>query len=151
MTAVDNLAAWLEQVWADDKAHAEKDIHLADQAGGDWAAHYGHNVPYSFLARDGQGFAEVTSDSHSADVMLMARFKPSTVYARAEQTLARIEADRQILAVHDVAWNVEVCTVCHRTDDGGDTLEQEPWPCPTVRLLAVRHADRPGYREEWRP
>jgi hypothetical protein len=24
-------------------------------------------------------------------------------------------------------------------------------PCRTVRLLAVRHADRPGYREEWRP
>lgn len=24
-------------------------------------------------------------------------------------------------------------------------------PCPTLRLLALPYADRPGYREEWRP
>jgi hypothetical protein len=25
------------------------------------------------------------------------------------------------------------------------------YPCPTVRLLAQPYADRPGYRDEWRP
>jgi hypothetical protein len=24
-------------------------------------------------------------------------------------------------------------------------------PCPTLRLLALPYADRPGYRDEWRP
>lgn len=42
----------------------------------------------------------------------------------------------------------ETCSTQERT--GLDTL-YEPWPCRTVRLVAVPYADRPGYLDGWRP
>lgn len=27
----------------------------------------------------------------------------------------------------------------------------QPWPCPTIKALAVAYRHRPGYREEWKP
>jgi hypothetical protein len=61
--------------------------------------------------------------------------------------LARIAADRQILALHaghPVNLDNEIrCTEC--------TSDQLHYPCRTVRLLASVYAERPGYREEWRP
>lgn len=56
--------------------------------------------------------------------------------------LARIEADRQILRLHSP--NQPAAKQWCDTD-------QLTWPCRTVRLLALPHATRPGYREEWRP
>lgn len=37
------------------------------------------------------------------------------------------------------------CSRCGDADEG-----EEPWPCATVRLLALPYADRPGYRDTWR-
>jgi hypothetical protein len=31
------------------------------------------------------------------------------------------------------------------------TCGDVPWPCDTVRLLAIVFADHPDYRNEWRP
>lgn len=59
--------------------------------------------------------------------------------------LARIAADRKILALHSGS-----AVYCAWTHDDRDT-HQSYGPCDTVRLLAMPHADRPGYREEWRP
>ncbi|CAM5718479.1 DUF6221 family protein [Streptomyces fumanus] len=39
-----------------------------------------------------------------------------------------------------------VCRSCRTY--AGDPMSA---PCPTLRLLALPYADRPGYREEWRP
>lgn len=59
--------------------------------------------------------------------------------------LAQIAAARQILLVHDVAWNAEVCTVCHHLTGRDLHVDNDPWPCVTVRLLALPYANRPGY------
>lgn len=65
----------------------------------------------------------------------------------------------------DVSLGIDctVCVVCHYVLDSPDDWDddvngdwsypfvQAPWPCKTLRFLAVRHADRPGYRSEWAP
>lgn len=70
-----------------------------------------------------------------------------------DQLLARIAVDVLILRMH---------TGDHRCPHATSTvLDWRPdltidgvrygLDCPTARLLAVPYADRPGYREEWRP
>lgn len=69
--------------------------------------------------------------------------------------LARVEAERQLLDVHDL-WPNDPgeCATCH---DGtpatmGDLSEPEPYPCETLRLLAYGHRyDADGWRDEWAP
>lgn len=75
--------------------------------------------------------------------------------------LANVVASRRILDEHSESEGV--CSRCGEEDmqeyyDGEtetETAEYEwrqlPFPCLTVRLLAVPHADWPGYRDEWRP
>lgn len=65
----------------------------------------------------------------------IARHDPATV-------LARIAADRQILALHAIGQ--DPC-------DAHDGVSMESTACDTVRLLALPYADRPGYRGEWKP
>lgn len=58
---------------------------------------------------------------------------------------AEVEAKRRILAEHrieDTGADV-MPRACRRCGSFGN--------CLTVRLLALPYADRPGYREEWRP
>ncbi|WP_432010164.1 DUF6221 family protein [Streptomyces cucumeris] len=59
------------------------------------------------------------------------------------RVLREIDAKRRILAEH--ALNGWVCSTC----DNGEV--EQVFPCPTLRLLALPYADRPGYREAWRP
>lgn len=42
-----------------------------------------------------------------------------------------------------------VCRSCEPPN--GVHLQEEIYPCLTLRLLAAVYADSPGYREEWRP
>lgn len=51
---------------------------------------------------------------------------------KGRRTVARIEADRRILALMEYAYD-------------------DPTYLYVVKILASVHADRPGYREEWRP
>lgn len=74
----------------------------------------------------------------------------------APRMLAEVEAKRRILDGHvptddRAPERGEVCRTCH--EDLCDGWEPDPLghPCPTVRLLALPYADKPGYREEWRP
>lgn len=77
-------------------------------------------------------------DDGAATGRFLERITPTAV-------LARIAADRQILALHvgshecpgELGW-------------WGPDTNAGDW-CPTARLLAVPYAERPGYREEWRP
>lgn len=43
-------------------------------------------------------------------------------------------------------WSGAACNQCGHIDEW--PIE---WPCPTLRLLAVRYAKHDDYREEWRP
>ncbi|MHB9857649.1 DUF6221 family protein [Streptomyces sp. YIM S03343] len=60
------------------------------------------------------------------------------------RVLRETDARRRIIAEH--ALNGWVCSTC---DDG--EVPPQAFPCPTLRLLALPYADKPGYREEWAP
>jgi hypothetical protein len=76
----------------------------------------------------------------SAEAEHIARHDPAWA-------LAEVEVKRAILDVHNL--NYEGSRECYScSDKRGDDIE--PYPCPTVRLLALPYADRPGYRDEWR-
>jgi hypothetical protein len=62
--------------------------------------------------------------------------------------LARIAADRQILALHAPHLHEGIGMLC-RCCAGGAGANAD-WPCETVRLLAEPYADREGFRDEWR-
>ena len=75
---------------------------------------------------------------HAEDRAHIAEHDPARV-------LREIDAKRRLLAVHRpyVAEPDQACLGCA----GGIEFER----CPVVRLLALPYADRPGYREDWRP
>jgi hypothetical protein len=73
----------------------------------------------------------------------------------ARRVLAECEAKRRIIALHGYDESLydnkdedepRYCLAC-----GDSDYEVGPYPCDTVRLLALPYADRPGYQEEWRP
>ena len=65
-----------------------------------------------------------------------------------ERVLREIDAKRQIAEQHRPVGYGDVClSYCHTRTPS----QPQTWPCLTLRLLALPYADRPGYREEWRP
>ncbi|GAA2802757.1 DUF6221 family protein [Streptomyces showdoensis] len=64
------------------------------------------------------------------------------------KTLADIDAKRRIVELHgpaDFEYSDEaVCSTCDR---GGPL----PYPCPTLRLLALPYAGHADFDEAWRP
>ena len=70
------------------------------------------------------------------------------------RVLRDIEARRALVFEH--ADEGGDCRVCARPSNETNELgyafhEPLPYPCRTVRLLALPYADHPDYREEWRP
>jgi len=63
------------------------------------------------------------------------------------RVLREIDSKRAILALHTQSLRDGGCQVCDVP--GGRRLR--PDACTTVRMLASAYADRPGFREEWRP
>lgn len=120
----DDLAAWLrEQIAEDRRAASEAEADRDD----DWW--WG-------------------PDSESASERHIARWDPDRV-------LAECDAKERILAAHRVEQfsprpgvpHTVGCFSCHIADA---TLYAGGY-CDTLRALALPYADRPGYREEWRP
>ncbi len=77
--------------------------------------------------------------------------------ALARIAIADAKAKRRIVELHEPTGDSE-CSVCSsegydRTDDEDDLPARlgDPWPCDTLRLLALPYARNPDYREEWRP
>lgn len=71
----------------------------------------------------------------------------------AARIVAECEAKRQLIALHSQTGDGE-CSVCANGVDeseGDPFLIGEPWPCSTLRLLALAYAGEPGYRAEWLP
>ncbi len=165
MTA--DLVAWLTQVWDEqEKAareategpwEAEASSCINRLPGGkadEWVAWYIRSP-----ADDGENgwsmVAAVERDARDqklwggiwnpADAAFIAANDPASV-------LARIAADRQILALHQpLRLDFDPITGCSTCSHRNDWEElQVPYPCPTVRLLAQPQADRPGFEEAWR-
>jgi hypothetical protein len=61
------------------------------------------------------------------------------------RVLAEVDAKRRILDEHPRCPCSAKCTACATCGDGSI------WPCQTIRLLALPYADRPEYRNGWRP
>jgi hypothetical protein len=64
------------------------------------------------------------------------------------RVLAECEAKRRIVELHTTVDGAiyPTCDCCGLYGEA-----DVDWPCPTLRLLALPYADRPGYRAEWRP
>lgn len=102
-TVVEDLAAWLTQIWDEEER----------------------------IAQDADGEAYWLDDGDATGRMLIT--------FNASRLLARIAADRKILALHGGGVSYpEDCGICN-----------EALPCETVRLLASPYVDRPGFRPEW--
>jgi hypothetical protein len=69
-----------------------------------------------------------------------------------ERARAEVDAKRRVLDLHGVVWRRSTGGVADRVADCR-VCDHFPaqYPCPTLRLLALPYADRPGYRDEWRP
>jgi hypothetical protein len=123
----DDLTAWLTQIW-------DEEGRLATEA---FRAGFDDHTPTG----EQWGVPHVIGQH-------MLRHVPDVV-------LARIAADREILALHAPAkppWPTQMepgCRIC-ATAQIWDQVANEA-NCRTLCLLASAHADRPGYREEWRP
>jgi hypothetical protein len=69
------------------------------------------------------------------------------------RVLAECDAKRQIIELHGAvdANDPDSCRECSDSGWAGAVDGHSPVdrPCPTLRLLALPYADRPGYREEW--
>jgi hypothetical protein len=82
-------------------------------------------------------------------------FAPNWSPAR---VLLECDAKRQLVELHrlggsytpgdDPAAGFNYCATC----GSGEPYEYPTeWPCPTLRLLALPYAGRPGFRPEWQP
>lgn len=140
---MDDLVQWLND-------QLDTDAQRATAAGGvDWlrAEHPGETV----VIFDSKGEPVVYDEGWPSEAQAahIAEHDPARV-------LREIDAKREIVRLHTSPHSVvdgfcveeggqcthrgeTECTIC-----GGDG-------CATLRLLALPYADRPGYREEWRP
>ena len=64
------------------------------------------------------------------------------------RVLAECEAKRRIVELHRENVHGDNCKLCGY---GDDRSEGDSWPCTSLRLLALPHADHPDYNQSWRP
>lgn len=141
---MDDLVQWLRDQLAHDEAHARKDLWAAEKATeGRWRARYGVNLDHSWIETESTPVVRLDGARHEADALLVARFQPETVRKRAEAKLADIEAKRRILYLAEQLPKVTAST--DMFDNNRDAWAE------VLKRLALPYADRPGFREEWRP
>jgi hypothetical protein len=146
---IDDLIPWL-------RAQLDEDERVARAA---TAARWWHNPgkawldPAAFEAFDlskGEEFVGYGESPLSGCVAATGPASHAQSMADAEhialhdpaRVLAEVDAKRRILALHDEQHDC----------DGDPRSYADPYEgCRTLRLLALPYADRPGYREEWRP
>jgi len=129
VSAVEDLAAWLTQTWDE-----EEQRELAKRT---WRS----DAPPMDVTYDGRSEGVYVSNPGSSIEHWMSAEDYDRSYltpAPDKQVLARIAADRKILALHsgEQDWPCQV----------GNYVEE---PCETRLLLASRYQDRPGFRPEW--
>ncbi|MFB7222430.1 DUF6221 family protein [Streptomyces sp. NPDC056227] len=97
------------------------------------------------LAADGitvaDGFA-LSSQQLRATTEHIARHDPARV-------LREVEAKRRI--VDDYHYESTLPDGTALNECGTCGAANDPWPCPTLRLLALPYSGHADYREDWRP
>jgi hypothetical protein len=66
------------------------------------------------------------------------------------RVLREVEAKRRIIELHPLVTYTDE-EPGYRQILNDHTCPGRQAPCTTLRLLALPYADRPGYRQEWRP
>jgi len=108
-----------------------------DQTGDNWRAYYKQIIATN------PRFGEDPADANTAEVAdHIARHDPTRV-------LAEVDAKRKTVALCEPPL-VDV-TGPSDTERSYVPGEGPPWGMDVLKLLALPYADRPGYREEWRP
>ncbi|MET7458502.1 DUF6221 family protein [Streptomyces sp. NPDC005574] len=141
---MDDLVRWYgEQLDAD----AARATTAAEELGADWD----YDDGYVVTRREGDMVATGSQDFLEAERgRFIAEHDPARV-------LRDIEAKRALLHEHRIdGWRCSTCANEETFDDDADGNREwsrggKDFPCPTLRLIAAPYADRPGYREEWRP
>lgn len=118
----------------------------------------GHEGPcINFAGQDPEHYDEYDTCSRHIAVA------EATPYRDAAFGLADVDAKRRILDRHIMKTGEHVthgiCAECGGSDwkPGVSGAELDPfpwvmpWPCPTLKLLALSYASQPGYQEKWRP
>ena len=134
-TPVDDLVAWLTQIW-DEQEKAARDRWTMNPLAPPIEVQYGGGINPDMVTVSAPGSRltrTMTPEEYQRTYLLPA---PD------ERALARIAADRQILELHTGPHE------CPFWDGNGEFWED--LYCPTTLLLAKAHADRPGFRDEWR-
>lgn len=137
---MDDLVQWLHaQLDEDERIAREADDSLGKM-----------NLDWKYQSEDGLGGKVVSA--RGADIIYdVAVGVGEHVSAHdPRRVLAEIAAKRRLLDLHHpVEDTEEMQDYCAECDLG--RKDYPYFPCTTLRLLAVPYADRPGYREEWRP
>lgn len=153
---ITDLSTWLlEQIHTDRV--------LAEDAARDWV--------------DGEDGDEMAGQTDSILVgSHLVRWSPARVLAECEasrQIIAEHGPGKWLMDPRPYGREALTCATCgpfwwpSRAGKGDEPvgpiwLDMEPeyrdedgwvmcWPCRTLRFLALPYADRPGYREEWKP
>jgi hypothetical protein len=79
-----------------------------------------------------------------ADAAHIARFSP-------ERILAECDAKRRVLDDHfPHRRDEEAVVLCVTCSDRAELAAPQPWPCSTIRALALPYTEHANYREQWR-
>jgi len=118
-----------------------------------WACETAPNGFPAMVVGNNMTVADTYDKPHLSDANHIARHDPARV-------LAECEAKRRIVALHvgsgrDPFYShkggpLDTCDVCVSFHADMD-CSNEPWPCPTLRILALPYADHADYDESWRP
>lgn len=93
---------------------------------------------------------EMTADHRPAHLADWATFGP-------ERTRVECEIKRRIIKLHipsdqnraySRTGSPDTCVACVGFHADMD-CENDPWPCRTLRILALPYADHPDFRDEW--
>jgi len=116
---------------------------------------------------DEQRDADGKHDQYACDLRALQTFGDCSC-GYPSRVRADLDAKRQIIELHSPEPShyvngrfifdepgtpqCEYCaSLCHSRSGLSCDDPDAPYPCDTVRLLALPYADRPGYRDEWRP
>jgi hypothetical protein len=152
---VDDLVTWLVALVAEDERLAREAI---QETTGRWTVR----------STDWGGGRLYVEDDCGA-MILHARYPNDPQYphiARWDPARVAIECEskRQMIQLHCRIWlepgaeefndahlTREPMPVCAECRPEGMFRRATSWPCRTLKALALPYADRPGYREQWKP
>ncbi|CAL9502776.1 DUF6221 family protein [Streptomyces sp. enrichment culture] len=151
---MDELVEWLRTQLDEDERVAREAAHYE---AGNWTTEDGYPVSVADeLPEQADTFERVVvfdeGSPSEEQARHIARHDPARV-------LREVDAKRRLLDLHQPTMNpgrdsddddpatwLPVCSTCQV-----EIARPGDWPCEHLRLLALPYADRPGYREEWRP